>query len=255
MIVGLLWHHEIAVGPLQGFAGEFGLIGPEGCAVDTGGVGLVGGAVANGGGDLDQAGFVADGLGGFQGPHNGLHIRVAFGHVLHMPAVRLVALEHVFGEGDGGVAVDGDVVVVVEGNQLAQAEMASQRGCLGGHSLLIAAVTHQHVGGVVDQGVSGLVEASGQVGFGDGQTHGVGDALTQGACGDLHARGFKGLGVTRRLGAPLAKLLDVLQGHRVVAGEVQQGVEQHASVTSGEHKPVTVEPVGVFGVVPQHLVP
>ena len=50
---------------------------------------------------------------------------------LDVPAVRLVALEHVLAERDGGVVLDGDVVVVVEQDQVAELLVAGQRGRLG----------------------------------------------------------------------------------------------------------------------------
>ena len=172
-----------------------------------------------------------------------------------MPAVGLIALQHVLGEGHGGVAVDGDVVVVVEGNQLAQAQVAGQGSGLAAHTLLVAAITHDHVGVVINQLAAGLVKLGGQVRFGDSQAHGVGNALAEGSGGDLNSWGFEGFRVTRGAAAPLAELLDVFDGHRVVAGEVQQRVKQHAAVASREHEAVAVEPLGVPGVVLEHLVP
>ena len=49
-----------------------------------------------------------------------------------------------------------------------------------------------------------------QVGFSDGQTHGVGDTGTQGARGHFNTGGLEGFGVTRSLGTPLTELLDVV---------------------------------------------
>ena len=223
--------------------------------MNAGGVGLVGRAEADRGGDLDHAGLVGHGLGRLDRLADAFHVVVAIGHVHHVPAIGLVALQHVLGERHRRVAIDGDVVVVVEGDQLAQAQVAGQGGRLTGDALLMAAVTHDHVGVVIDQGVAGLVEVGRQVRLGDRQAHGVGDALAQGASGDLNAGGFEGFGVAWGLGAPLAELLEILHRHRVVAGEVQQGVEQHAAVAGREHEAVAVEPLRILGVVPQHLVP
>jgi len=97
-----------------------------------------------------------------------------------------------------------NVVVVVEGDQLAQAEVAGQGGGFTAHALLVAAVAHDHVGGVINELAIGLVELGRQMRFGHGQTHGVGNALTQGAGGHFNTSGFEGLGVTGGLGAPLA---------------------------------------------------
>jgi len=49
-----------------------------------------------------------------------LEVSVAVLHMLHMPAKGLIASSHILGEGDLGVAVNADLVVIIEGNQLAQ---------------------------------------------------------------------------------------------------------------------------------------
>ena len=133
--------------------------------------------------------------------------------------------------------------------------MASQGCSFGRDTFLVTAVTHHHIGVVIHHGGVSLVELGCQVGFSDGQTHSVGDAGTQGAGGHLNAWGLKRFGVPRGLGAPLPELLDVVDGHRVIAGEVQQRVEQHAAVASRQHEAVAVEPLGVLGVVIEELVP
>ncbi len=126
LVVRLLGNFEFSVLPTQVLAGEGGLIGPQGGTMHTGGVGLVGGAVADGGCHLDQRRPIGDGLGLFNGAGDPGQVGVAIGHMDGVPAVGLVALEHIFGEGNVGVSVDGDVVVVVQGNQLAQAQVPGQ---------------------------------------------------------------------------------------------------------------------------------
>ena len=90
------------------------------------GVGLVGGAVADGGGHLDDRRLVGRSLGSLDRLGDGIHISVALGHVLHVPAVGLIALQYVLGEGHIGAAIDGDAVVVVQGDQLAQLQVTGQ---------------------------------------------------------------------------------------------------------------------------------
>ena len=53
--------------------------------VHTGRVGLVGRAVADGGGHLDDRRLVGHGLGGLDRLGDGINIGVAFGHVLNVP--------------------------------------------------------------------------------------------------------------------------------------------------------------------------
>ena len=111
--------------------GELGFFGAKSSTVNTGGVGFVGGAITDGGGHLDDRWLIGHCLGGCDRLGDGIHVGVAIGHVLHMPAVGLIALQHVLGEGHIGAAVNRDVVVVVEGNQFAQLEVTSQRASLG----------------------------------------------------------------------------------------------------------------------------
>lgn len=91
---------------------------------------------------------------------------------------------------------NGNVVVVVDGNQVAELQVTSHRGSLGGNTLHGTAITEEGVGVVVEQLIAGLVEDTTGVGLGNGQTNGVGETLTQRASGDLDTGGVVGLGVT-----------------------------------------------------------
>jgi hypothetical protein len=105
----------------------------------------------------------------------------------HVPAVGFEALGGVVGEPAFGVAVDGDAVVVPEGDQLTQLPGAGQGAGLVGDAFHHAAVAQEHIGVVVDDVEAGLVELVGHQLLGQGHAHGVGDALPQGAGGGLHA--------------------------------------------------------------------
>jgi hypothetical protein len=98
---------------------------------------------------LDE-GRAGVGVRGVDGLADRVQVGVTVLDVLHVPAVRLVALAHVLGEGDVGVAVDGDVVVVVERRELAEAPVSRQGRALAGHALHVAPVAHDGVGVVVN---------------------------------------------------------------------------------------------------------
>ena len=143
--------------------------------------------------------------------------------------------------------VDGDVVVVVEHDELAELLVAGERGGLAADALHHAAVAGEHVGVVVhDLGA----ERGGQEALGQGHAHAVGHALAQRPGGGLDAGGVAELGVAGRAAAPLTEGLEVVQA-QVVAGEVQHGVEQHAGVARRQHEAVTVRPGGIGRVVAQ----
>ncbi|OIQ68027.1 hypothetical protein GALL_503870 [mine drainage metagenome] len=120
-----------------------------------------------------------------------------------------------------------------------------------------AAVTQEHVGMVVDDFVAGKIELARQHLLGEGHAHGIGQPLAQRAGGGFHAGGVADFGVPRGLAVQLAEALEFLNGE-VVAGEVQQGVDQHRTVTVGQHEAVAVGPMRIGRVVvhvvaPQHL--
>ena len=86
------------------------------------------------------------------------------------------------------------------------------------------------------------------MGFGDGQADAVGKPLAEGAGGKFDAGRQAVFGVAGRLAAPLAKALQVIQ-RQVVAGQVEQAVQQHAAVTRREHESVVVGPLRIAWVV------
>jgi hypothetical protein len=99
------------------------------------------GAETDGGGELDDGGLVGDLLGLRDGLLNALEIGVTVLDVLNVPSVGLEALEDVLSEGALGVAVclalawrfvfgealrtNGNVVVIVDGNEVAELQVAS----------------------------------------------------------------------------------------------------------------------------------
>mmetsp|Transcript_21639 Transcript_21639/g.60016 ORF Transcript_21639/g.60016 Transcript_21639/m.60016 type:complete len:323 (+) Transcript_21639:1807-2775(+) len=223
--------------------------------MDIVGVSLVGGAIANQGGHLDDGGLVGHSLGVGNSLADAIVVMVAILHVQHVPAQALIALQHILSEGDLGVAVDGDLVVIIQHDELAQTPVAGQGGGLVGQALHHAAITSNAVGVVVhDLGGVGLVEAGSQVGLSDSQAHSIAHTLAQGAGGDLHTVGDEVLGVAGGLAAHLAEALQIIHRHAVVAVQVQQAVLEHGSVASGQHEAVPVEPLRVLGVVLHDLV-
>mmetsp|Transcript_70973 Transcript_70973/g.161208 ORF Transcript_70973/g.161208 Transcript_70973/m.161208 type:complete len:282 (+) Transcript_70973:756-1601(+) len=211
-------------------------------------VGLVRRAISDDRLHLDQSGLVGARLCFGNRLADGGHVCVAILHGKHLPAVGFVSLAHVLREGQLSVTVNCDVVVVVEGNELSQTKVASIRAGLVGNTLLHASIAHNAVSVVVDQGHPRLVVHRCHVGLSCSQTHGVRNAHTQGARGDLDSIGLKILWVSWSLGPPLAELFDVLNRDALVACKVQKGVLQHAAVTRGENKPVAVHPTGVLRV-------
>ena len=107
---------------------------------------------------------------------------------------------------------------------------------------------------MVDDIQAGAVELRGQGAFGDGHADGIGQALAQGSGRGLYAGGIAVLGVARCFRMKLAEIPQFLHG-QVVAGEVQDGIQQHGTVAVGHHEPVPVHPAGIGRVVPEEIVP
>ena len=128
--------------------------------------------------------------------------------------------------------------------------MAGKRDGLLADALHQAAVAGQHIGLVVDETVA---ELGIEVALGDGETHRVGDALAERARCRLDAGGMAEFGVARGLGAHLAEVLDLVERHVSVAGEMQQRIEQHRAVAGRQDEAVTVRPVRVGGVELEEL--
>lgn len=91
---------------------------------------------------------------------------------------------------------DRDVVVVVDGNEVAELQVTSHGGGLGGNTLHGTTITEESVGVVVEEVVAGLVEGGTDLGLGDGETDSVGETLTERTSGDLDTGGVVSLGVT-----------------------------------------------------------
>ena len=89
--------------------------------------------------------------------------------------------------------------------------------------------------------------------FRDRHADGVGKSLAEGAGGGLDARRvavFRMAGGDR---AELAKALDLLDRHALVADEMEQRIDQHRAVPGREDEAVAVGPLRIRGVVLQHL--
>ena len=79
---------------------------------------------------------------------------------LHVPAIGLVAGADVLGLGDVGVVLDGDLVVVVEHDEVAELLVAGQRGRLVADALLDIAVGDEAVDVVVERAGPGSASGS-----------------------------------------------------------------------------------------------
>jgi len=171
-----------------------------------------------------------------------------------VPAVGLETLRGVVGEPAFDVAVDGDAVVVPERDQLAEAKGAGQRAGFVRYAFHQAAVAEENVGMVIDDFMAGLVELGGQHLFGQREADGIRNALAERAGSRFNADGDAVFRMAGCLRMQLAEILQVVD-REIVAGQVQEGVDQHRAVAIGHHEAVAVGPVRVCRVVAQVATP
>ena len=163
----------VGMGPLQLLPRKRYFIIAEGRAVDAPGASLVGASVPDNGMADYQRWLVC--LGPGFGNCRGHGVQVAPVHCAqHLPAVGLETAGNVLQESDVGVALNGDLVVVVYDDEFTQAQSSSQGSGFGSNAFLEVAVRCQSIGIVVNDFVAGAVEAGCQPTLGQGHAHGVG---------------------------------------------------------------------------------
>jgi hypothetical protein len=250
--IGLLGNLELTIRPLESLTGSSSLSSTERGTVDIMGISLVRGSISNQSRDLDKRRLICDRLGSCDGIFHAVKVVVSILDMLDVPSHSLITSADIFSERDLGVSINGDSVVIIKGNELAESPMASERCGLRGNTLHVATITHDNVGVVVDEIHTGLIETGSQVFLSKGKTNTVGNSLAEGAGGNLNTLGKEILGVTGGLGSPLTELLEVLNAH-VIAEQVEERVLEHGAVTSREDKAVAVGPFGVLGVCSDEL--
>ncbi len=238
-IADVVGDHERIVGPAIGLAHHLDLVGTQRRAMRAGGVLFLGRAEADMRLARDQRGLVvALGLG--QGAIDLFGVMAV--DLEHFPARGLEAGLLVGDVRLGDLAVDRDAVVVPQHDQLRQLLPAGEADRLLADAFHQAAVAGDDVGVMVHHLGA---ETRRHRGLGHREADAVGDALAQRAGGGLDARGMAVFRVPGGLRAELAEVLQLVERHVRVAGQVQQPVEQHRAVSGREDEAVAVGPVGV----------
>ena len=119
-----------------------------------------------------------------------------------------------------------------------------------GNAFHETAIAHEGIGVVVDDVVAVAIELRSQQRFAERHADRIGNALAQWPGRGLHPRRDADLRVARRARMQLTELLEFFDG-QVVAGEMQQGIDQHRAMTVRQDEAVAVGPGGVRRIVPQ----
>ena len=153
----------------------------------------------------------------------------------HPPAVRLEAPLGVVAVGVGDVALDLDVVEVVDGSKPAELQRSRERGGLVAYALLHVAVAAE------DPSVVGAALHLGA----DGEPDRHREALAERARRHLDAGHDAALRVAGAARAELPEVLQLLHRERAGAGKVHKRVDERRGVAAREDEPVAVLPAGV----------
>ena len=164
-------------------------------------------------------------------------------HLLHVPAADAEAGGHVVGQRDVDRTVVGHAIIVPQEDELAEAQMPRQRDHLLPDALLQAAVADQSVGVMIDDL---RPEPLAQESLGDRHPGRVGDALPEQARGHLDAAARVIFGMALAVRPEHPEPLDLLDAHLLVAGQVEQRIDQHRAVAGRLHEAVAVEPQRVL---------
>ena len=133
--------------------GQADLFDPERLAVGGAGIVLVGSAIADMALDDDQRRHVARAPEYLDRLRNPLRV-VGVADPLHVPAIGEEARRNVVAEGEIGVAFDRDAVAVVDPAQIAEHQMARERGGFAGDALHHVAVAAHRINVVIEHGES-----------------------------------------------------------------------------------------------------
>ena len=172
----------------------------------------------------------------------------------NLPAVGLEPPGDILGESNISASLNGNTVIVIQVDELAQAQRPGQRSRLRSHSLHKVTVGNDSVSVMVNYLMPRPVVMRRQPPPGNSHPDAIGKTLPQRPGGHFHARDKPILRVPRRPALPLPELLEFLQ-RQVIAGEVKKSIEHGRGVPGREDKTVPVRPPGVAGVVLQKPVP
>ncbi len=127
-----------------------------------------------------------------------------------------------------------------------------------GDTLHQTAIADKGVGTVIDNLkvliIQGSIKMCRQQLFCNGQPDGIRQALTQRPRGGFHPWCVAKFWMPRRSRTQLPKFFKLGHG-QIVAGQVQQGIDQHGAMTVRQHKTIAVRPLRIGWIVPQKASP
>ena len=151
---------------------------------------------------------------------------VAIDIVDDLPAIRLKSFRRVVREPAVRFAIDGNAVVVVQANQLAEFQRTGQRTGLVRNAFHQATVPGEDPGPMINDIETIAIEGRGQHFFRERHSHGIGDALAERTGGRFDAQRRLAFGMAGSVAAKLPEISQFVDRQRL-PGQVQQAVQQH----------------------------
>ena len=148
----------------------------------------------------------------------------------NVPLMRFKASTNVFCKADIGRAVDRNVVVIVEHDELAQSQMPSNRRRFGANAFHEATIATNRIRIVIDDVVTGAVITRREVRFGNRKSNGIGNALPEWARRRIDSRRDVVFRVTRRNASHLAELFQIVETDRISI-QMEQSIQKRRSMT------------------------
>ena len=237
MMIHALGDQKLRVlGPAISAFSQFDLVRSQRLAMSGRGVLLVGGPIGDMAVDDNEGGPIAGCVKALEGLRQGVCI-IGIVDVANSPPVGAKASRNVLREGECGITLDGDVIVVIDPTQIREPQVASKRGRFAGHPFHNVTIAAKDVDVVIEQRFTWLIELGRKPAPGDGHAHAGATPLTQRAGGHLDARCVVVFRMPGAAAAELAELLDVIEGDRrrparsiMNLREMQQRIEQHGGV-------------------------
>ena len=137
----------------------------------------------------------------------------------HMPVIGFKTFCRIVGKPAFGFTVDGNTVVIVKTNQLAQSQRARQRTDFVGNTFHQAAVAHKHIGEVIDNFMIRLIKLRRQCTLCYRQPDGVRQTLSKRTGGGFNTWRIANLRVAWGFRMQLTEVLQFFQ-RQVVTGQM-----------------------------------
>ncbi len=166
----------------------------------------------------------------------------------YLPAVCLESARGIVGKPPADLAVDRDLIVVIQTDELAEFQRAGERTGFVRYPLHQAAIAEEYPGPVIDDLVARTIERRGKHFLCERHADCVGYALPERPGRGLDRQVAFAFRVARSPVTELAEVPDFVD-RQGITGQVQQAVKQHRAVTVRQHESIAVPPLGIPGVM------